>query len=157
MKLYTKIINEETKECLIINQIEAEKQGLQNMEVEFSYDGKAYLKGYAPQKPQELINQEKITEYQKYLADTDYVVVKISEAMVSGDKNLLENLKYKYNEVLNKREEVRNKINGLEKEIKNSEIKIEAKDDEIELEKTKQRESISEMAVAEKEEEPLFM
>ena len=155
--MFTKIINKDTKECLIINQIEAKKQGFQEMEVEFSYDGKAYLKGYAPQKPQELINQEKITEYQKYLADTDYVVVKISEAMVSGDKNLLENLKYKYNEVLNKREEVRNKINGLEKEIKNSEIKIEAKDDEIELEKTKQRESISEMAVAEKEEEPLFM
>lgn len=155
--MFTKIINEETKECLIINQIKAKQQGLQEMEVEFGYDGKAYVKGYAPKKPQELINQEKIAEYQKYLADTDYVVIKISEAMASGDKNLLENLKYKYNEVLNKREEARNKINGLEKEIKNSEIKIEAKDDEIELEKTKQRESISEMAVAEKEEEPLFM
>lgn len=157
MKLYTKIINEDTKECLIINQIEAQKQELQEIEVEFGYDGKAYLKGYAPAKPQELINQEKIAEYQKYLADTDYVVVKISEAMVSGDKNLLENLKYKYNEVLNKRKEARNKINELEKEIKNSEIKIETKGDEIGLEKTKQRESISEMAVVEKEEEPLFM
>ena len=62
MKIYTKIINEETNECLIINQIEAKKQGLQDMEVEFSYDGKAYLKGYAPQKPLEELKQKKIQE-----------------------------------------------------------------------------------------------
>lgn len=62
MKLYTKIINKESKECLIINQIEAKKQGLQDMEVEFGYDGKAYLEGYAPQKPLEYLKQEKIQE-----------------------------------------------------------------------------------------------
>ena len=118
MKLYTKIINKDTKECLIINQIEAQKQGLQQMEVEFGYDGKAYLEGYAPQKPQELINQEKITEYQRYLADTDYVVVKISEAMVSGSKQLINELKNKYADVLNKRDEARKQINELEKGIK---------------------------------------
>ena len=118
MKIYTKIINEETNECLIINQIEAKKQGLQDMEVEFGYDGKAYLEGYAPQKPQELINQEKITEYQRYLADTDYVVVKISEAMVSGSKQLINELKNKYADVLNKRDEARKQINELEKGIK---------------------------------------
>ena len=114
MKLYTKIINEDTKECLIINQIEAKKQGLQEMEVEFGYNGKAYLKGFAPQKSQELINQEKIAEYQKYLADTDYVVVKISEAMVSGNKQLVNELKNKYADVLNKRDEARKQINELE-------------------------------------------
>ena len=118
MKLYTKIINKDTKECLIINQIEAQKQGLQQMEVEFGYDGKAYLEGYAPQKPQELIDQEKIAEYQKYLADTDYVVVKISEAMVSGSKQLINELKNKYADVLNKRDEARKQINELEKGIK---------------------------------------
>lgn len=123
MKLYTKIINEETKECLIINQIEAEKQGLQNMEVEFGYDGKAYLKGYAPKKPQELINQEKITEYQKYLADTDYVVIKISEAIVSRNQQLIDELKNKYADVLNERDEARKKINELEEEIKNEQEK----------------------------------
>ena len=71
MKLYTKIINKDTKECLIINQIEAKKQGLQEMEVEFSYDGKAYLKGYAPQKSLEDLKKEKIQELknncQKYI------------------------------------------------------------------------------------------
>ena len=114
MKFYTKIINEKTKECLIINQIEAKKQGLQNMEVEFSYDGKAYLEGYAPAKPQELINQEKIAEYQKYLADTDYVVVKISEAIAENDEKLLLELKNKYSSVLQKRKEARNNIKVLE-------------------------------------------
>ena len=71
MKLYTKIINKDTKECLIINQIEAKKQGLQDMEVEFGYNGKAYLKGYAPQKPLEDLKKEKIQELknncQKYI------------------------------------------------------------------------------------------
>ena len=62
MKIYTKIINKDTKECLIINQIEAKKQRLQEMEVEFSYDGKAYLKGYAPEKTLEELKQEKIRE-----------------------------------------------------------------------------------------------
>lgn len=122
-KLYTKIINEETKECLIINQIEAEKQGLPEMEVEFGYDGKAYLKGYAPQEPQEPINQEKIAEYQKYLADTDYVVIKISEAMVSENEQLANELKNKYADVLSERDEARKKINELEEEIKNEQEK----------------------------------
>ena len=71
MKLYTKIINKDTKECLIINQIEAKKQGLQDMEVEFGYNGKAYLKGYAPQKSLEDLKKEKIQELknncQKYI------------------------------------------------------------------------------------------
>lgn len=62
MKLYTKIINKDTKECLIINQVQAKQQGLKDMEVEFSYDGKAYLKGYVPQKSLEELKQEKIQE-----------------------------------------------------------------------------------------------
>ena len=62
MKFYTKIINEKTKEVLLINQIEAKKQGLQEMEVEFGYDGKAYLKGYIPEKTLEELKQEKILE-----------------------------------------------------------------------------------------------
>ena len=132
MKLYTKIINKDTKECLILNQIEAKKQGFQEMEVEFSYDGKAYLKGYAPQKPQELINQEKITEYRKYLTDTDYVVVKISEAMVNGSKQLINELKNKYADVLNKRDEARKQINKLEKGIKDKKEENEKQQEVIE-------------------------
>ena len=62
MKLYTKIINEETKECLILNQIEAKKFGLEEIDVEFSYDGRMYLKGYAPKKSLEDLKQEKIQQ-----------------------------------------------------------------------------------------------
>ena len=115
MKFYTKIINEKTKEVLLINQEDAKQQNLEEMEVEFGYNSKAYLKGYAPQKPQELINQEKISEYQKYLDDTDYVVVKISEAIAENDEKLLLELKNKYSSVLQKRKEARNNIKKLEK------------------------------------------
>ncbi len=63
--MFTKIINEDTKECLISNQIKAQKQGLQDMEVEFGYDGKMYLKGYAPQKSFNQQKEEKILEIKK--------------------------------------------------------------------------------------------
>ena len=125
MKFYTKIINEKTKECLIINQIEAKKQGLQEMKVEFGYDGKAYLEGYAPQKSQDFINQEKILEYQRYLTDTDYVIIKISEAMIIGDKQLTNELKNKYADVLTDRSNKRKQINEFEEESKKQREAIE--------------------------------
>lgn len=85
--MFTKIINEETKECLIINQIEAKKQGLQQMEVEFGYDGKAYLKGYAPQKPLEELKAEKIKElkekrdeYKKTIIINNYTLYEIDNS-----------------------------------------------------------------------------
>lgn len=62
MKLYTKIINEETKEVLLINQEEAKLQNLEDIEVDFSYNGKAYLKGYAPVKTLEELKGEKIQQ-----------------------------------------------------------------------------------------------
>lgn len=62
MKLYTKIINEETKEVLLINQEDAKLQNLEEIEVEFGYDGKAYLKGYIPEKTLEELKKEKIQE-----------------------------------------------------------------------------------------------
>ena len=83
MKLYTKIINKDTKECLIINQIEAKKQGLQEMEVEFSYGGKAYLEGYAPQKPLEELKEEKISELKEKRDE-------YKKTIFIKDKNLLE-------------------------------------------------------------------
>lgn len=119
MLKYAQIINEQTKQCDVglgtdikfFNSI-----GMKEMEVEQGHDG-WYIKGYAPKKPQELINQEKISEYQKYLADTDYVVVKISEAIAENDEKLLLELKNKYSSVLQKRKEARNNIKELEKNI----------------------------------------
>lgn len=79
MKLYTKIINEETKECLIINQVLAKQQNLEEMEVEFGYNGKCYLLGYAPHKPLEELKQEKLNflnnETQKFIY-TKYPIYK---------------------------------------------------------------------------------
>ena len=53
MKIFTKIINEETKEVLLMNQEEAKLLNLEEMEIEFAYNGKAYLLGCAPQQPLE--------------------------------------------------------------------------------------------------------
>lgn len=83
MKLYTKIINKDTKECLIINQIEAKKQGLQEMEIEFSYNGKAYLKGCIPEKSLEELKQEKIQELKEKRDE-------YKKTIFIKDKNLLE-------------------------------------------------------------------
>lgn len=41
-------------------------------EVVLAYDGSWYVKGYAPEKPQELINAERIEELKQLLADADY-------------------------------------------------------------------------------------
>ena len=86
-----------------------------NKNIVRGFDGKLYFEGYAPQKPQELINKEKISEYQRYLADTDYVVSKIAEAIAENDEKLLLELKNKYSSVLQKRKEARNNIKELEK------------------------------------------
>ena len=83
MKLYTKIINKDTKECLIINQIEAKKQGFQEMEVEFGYNGKAYLKGYVPQKSLEELKEEKILELKEKREE-------YKKTIFIKDKNLLD-------------------------------------------------------------------
>ena len=120
MKLYCKIVNEETKAVQVGtgNNIDFYKSmGFIEEEVEQAYNGAWYIKGYVPKKPKELINQEKIAEYQKYLTDTDYVVVKISEAIAENDEKLLLELKNEYSSVLQKRKEARNNIKELEKNI----------------------------------------
>ena len=49
-----------------------------------------------------------------YLAQTDYVVIKISEAIAAEDAELVSELKTQYAEVLAKRIESRNTIQELE-------------------------------------------
>ena len=118
--MFYKLIDEKTKKVDVGFGTDTEfykSIGMIEGEVEQGYDG-WYLKGYASQKPQDLIDKEKIEESKRYLADTDYVIVKISEAMVSGSKQLINELKNKYADVLNEREEARKQINELKKEIK---------------------------------------
>lgn len=56
----------------------------------------------------------KIAEYKKYLADTDYIVLKIAEAQSESDTNTVTKIKTEYTEQLAKRKEAREKINELE-------------------------------------------
>lgn len=57
---------------------------------------------------------KKIAEYKKYLEDTDYVVLKMSECLADGNTGAVTAIKTEYAEQLAKRKEARNKINELE-------------------------------------------
>lgn len=73
-------------------------------------------------KPKELTAEEKavqeknkkIAEYKKYLEDTDYIVLKITEAVADNNSEEVEKLKTTYTIELAKRKEAREKINELE-------------------------------------------
>lgn len=75
MEKYAKIINEETKQCDIgvgTNMAYYESIGMKIMDVEQAYNGYWYVKGFAPEKPQEVINEKRIAELKQNLADADY-------------------------------------------------------------------------------------
>lgn len=73
-------------------------------------------KVYVPTAEEKAVQEkaEKIVEYKKYLADTDYIVLKIAEAQSEGGD--ITALRTKYAEQLAKRKEARDKINELEVE-----------------------------------------
>lgn len=54
---------------------------------------------------------KKIAEYKKYLADTDYIVLKIAEAQSEGDTNTVSQLRDLYREQLKERKRVRSLLN----------------------------------------------
>lgn len=72
-------ILQKDKKVLVINQIDAKNQGLPEYEVELDYKGEFYLKGYAPAKPQEIIDNERIAELESYLNETDWYVSRYAE------------------------------------------------------------------------------
>lgn len=75
MIYYAKIINEETKECKVglgTNRKFYASIGMTKQDVEPGHDGSWYLKGYAPQKPEEVVKQERIAELHQLLAEADY-------------------------------------------------------------------------------------
>ena len=53
----------------------------------------------------------KIAEYKKYLADTDYTVLKISEAMAEGNETLKQELMLQYAGILAIRKAYRQELN----------------------------------------------
>ena len=79
---YAKIINEETKQCEVGVGTNAEfykSIGISEMEVEQAYNGNYYIKGCCPKKPQEIINQERITELEEYLTTTDWYAIRFAD------------------------------------------------------------------------------
>jgi hypothetical protein len=82
MKKYAKIINEETKACEVgfgTNSKFYQSIGMVEMEVEEAYNGSWYVKGYAPVKPQELVDEERVAELEKYLNETDWYSIRYAE------------------------------------------------------------------------------
>lgn len=65
----------------------------------------------------------KLNEAKNYLADTDYVVIKIYEAKISGEDTLP--LETEYADVLAERKRVRATIDGLEAELKAAKAELE--------------------------------
>ena len=62
MKKYAKIINEETKAVIVglgTNESFYRSEGMSKTDVEQGYDGNWYIKGYAPEKPQSVIDAER--------------------------------------------------------------------------------------------------
>lgn len=75
MKKYAKIVNEETKQCdvgLGDNITYYQYIGMTLTDVEQAYDGRWYIKGYAPEPTEEEIKQARISELKQNLADADY-------------------------------------------------------------------------------------
>ena len=62
-----------------------------------------------------VLNNE-ITELQKYLTDTDYIIIKLNEAKLEDDAEF-DAMKAQYSEQLTKRKEARSKINELQKQL----------------------------------------
>lgn len=82
MKKYAKIINEKTKQCDVgigTNAKFYQSIGMIEMEVEQSYDGSWYVRGFAPEKPQEITNQERISELEEYLTVTDWYAIRFAD------------------------------------------------------------------------------
>ena len=79
---YAKIINKKTKQCEVgigTNTKFYRSIGMIEMDVEQSYDGSWYVKGYCPKKPQKIINQERIAELEKYLTTTDWYAIRFAD------------------------------------------------------------------------------
>ncbi len=90
--MYAKIINSNTNECQVgkgTNSAFYESIGMTEMKVEQAYDGKWYVKGYAPAKPQSVINQERIAELKANIAATDSIVLEMAENALLNGGNLV--------------------------------------------------------------------
>lgn len=111
--MYAKIIDEKTKACQVgtgTNTAFYKSIGMKEIDVEQAWNGVWYLKGYAPEKPVDIQNKERVSELKRFLSSTDYVACKLIETI---DETELQDLKEKYKDVLKQRREARAEINSL--------------------------------------------
>ena len=99
MILYSKVINEETKECQVglgTNTEYYTKLGMTEQDVEQAYNGSWYLQGYAPAKPEPTL-QEQI------VALENTITARNIRSAIQGDEYALN----KINEIETQIEELR--------------------------------------------------
>lgn len=79
--------------------------GFTEVDVEQGYDGKWYVKGYAPAKPQSVINEERIAELKANIAATDSIVLEMAENALLNGGNLVVAMETQdeYSTILNNR------------------------------------------------------
>lgn len=87
---FAKVVNEETKLCEVglgTNSKFYESIGMTLQEVEQGYDGNWYLQGYAPEKPQELIEAEALAQAKSERAEAvSKIVVEVDGMAFDGDE-----------------------------------------------------------------------
>ena len=114
MKQYYKVIDENTKRCLIATIARDEDipifeaDGFVYGDVEHGYDGEWYLQGHAPEMPIAEQNAIRIDELKQLLNGTDYQAIKFAEGLISAED---------YAPIKSQRQAWRDEINELEKEL----------------------------------------
>ena len=81
MKMYAKVINNETKQCEVgdgTNSAFYQSIGMTEMEVEEAYDGSWYLEGYAPTKPEPTKEEQQKARENAYRAEVDPITCHIN-------------------------------------------------------------------------------
>lgn len=84
---YAKVINQETKQCEVGLGTNAEfyqKIGMTQQDVEKAYNGAWYLTGYAPEKPEEEIIEERRQELIAQLDEIDLKCIRALRAIQAG-------------------------------------------------------------------------
>lgn len=85
MLKYAKIIDKKTREVSIALGSNP-PAGYVEIDVEKSWDSKWYIKGHAPEKPEEVIKQERIAELKQFLAEADYWTSKYCDGEYSEEE-----------------------------------------------------------------------
>lgn len=73
----------------VINQVKAKQLGWETHDIEYGWDGKFYLVGQVPEKPQSVINEERIAELKANMAATDSIVLELAENALFNGGNLI--------------------------------------------------------------------